>query len=288
MVCRILFLNCCIIILIVTVSGCKNEPENITTSSDGVKISFDMQGEGNPALIFIHGWSNNRSIWDAQVSHFSEKYQVVNIDLPGFGKSGNNRQDWTMASFGNDVSAVINKLDLEQVVLVGFSMGGPVAIETANIVPKRVVGVVLVDIMHNVEMNYPPPNMSYIDSLFMDLVTNPTNEKLLGGGFYKKNPEAAFKRVLAMLKDTPKKGWSESLKDLIQWENENCIESLKKIQAPIISINTDISPTNVVAFKKLVPSFQAKIVPDVGHLIMWDAPEEFNRLLEECIQEFLK
>ena len=285
---RILFLNCCIIILIVTVSGCKNEPENITTSSDGVKISFDMQGEGNPALIFIHGWSNNRSIWDAQVSHFSEKYKVVNIDLPGFGKSGNNRQNWTMASFGNDVSAVINKLDLEQVVLVGFSMGGPVAIETANIVPERVIGVVLVDIMHNVEMNYPPPNVSYIDSLFMDLVTNPTNEKLLGGGFYKKNPEAAFKRVLAMLKDTPKKGWSESLKDLIQWENENCIESLKKIQAPIISINTDISPTNVVAFKKLVPSFQAKIVPDVGHLIMWDAPEEFNRLLEECIQEFLK
>jgi len=285
---RILFLSSCIIILILTVSGCGKEPENVATSSDGVKISFDMQGEGTPALVLIHGWSNNRSIWDAQVSHFSEKYKVVNVDLPGFGRSGNNRQNWTMAALGNDVSAVINKLDLEQVVLVGFSMGGPVAIETANIVPERVAGVVLIDNMQNVEENYPPPVMSFIDSLFMDLVTNPTNEKLIGGGFYKKNPENSFERVFAILKDAPTIGWRESLHDYLRWRNEDMALSLQRCQVPIIAINSDMQPTNVDAFKKLVPSFQAKIVPDVGHLIMWDAEEEFNRLLEESIKEFLK
>jgi pimeloyl-ACP methyl ester carboxylesterase len=282
-----LFLRYCVISLILFIYGCTNEPDNVAISSDGVKISFDKQGDGEPTLVFIHGWSNNRSIWDAQISHFSEKYKVITVDLPGFGESGNNRQSWSIVSFGNDVAAVINKLDLEQVVLVGFSMGGPVAIETANTVSERVAGIVLVDNLQNVEMKYPPPVVSYIDSVYMDLVTNPTNDKLFSGGFYKRNPDTSFQRILAVLKDAPTIGWRESLNDLLRWSNEDMAASLQKCQVPIIAINSDMHPTNVEAFRKHVPSFRAKIVPDVGHLIMWDAPEEFNHLLEESIQEFI-
>ncbi|KPL16942.1 MAG: hypothetical protein AMJ92_12345 [candidate division Zixibacteria bacterium SM23_81] len=284
---KILFFSCCFILLILLICGCTKEPDHIAISSDGVKISFDMQGEGEPALVFIHGWSNNRSIWDAQVSHFSERYKVVTIDLPGFGESGNNRFNWTMASFGEDVATVIKKINLEQVVLVGFSMGGPVVVEAANKVPDRVTGVVLVDNMHDVEKMYPPPVISYIDSVFMDLITHPTSEKLVGSGFYKKNPEASFERVLSMLKDASRIGWRESLLDYLRWHNEDIATALQKCQVPVMAINSDMEPTNVEAFRKLVPSYQAKIVPDVGHVIMWDAPEEFNRLLEENIQEFI-
>jgi pimeloyl-ACP methyl ester carboxylesterase len=48
-----------------------------------------------------------------------------------------------------------------------------------------------------------------------------------------------------------------------------------------------MKPTNVENFRKYAPSFQAKIIPGVGHLVFWDNPEEFNRLLEESIQEFI-
>lgn len=282
---KILFLNCCVISLILIIYGCTKEPDNVAISSDGVKISFDMQGEGEPALVFVHGWSNNRSIWDAQVSHFSKTYKVITVDLPGFGESGNNRQTWTIASFGEDVATVINKLDLDQVVLVGFSMGGPVVIETEKSVPDHVAGLVLVDVLQNVEMQYPPEVISYMDSVFMDVVTAPTIEKMKP--LFKRNTEASFERILSMYIGAPKEGWRESLNDLFRWENEDCIESLKKTQAPIISINSDQEPTNVEAFRKYVPSFNVKIIPDVGHIVMWDAPEEFNRLLEESIQEFI-
>ena len=80
----------------------------------------------------------------------------------------------------------------------------------------------------------------------------------------------------------------ESLIDIFRWSNEDCIESLKNIQSRIISINSDQTPTNVTAFMKYVPSYKAKIIPDVGHVVFWDAPEEFNHLLEESIQEFIK
>lgn len=280
-----LFLGYCVIALILSSYGCTNEPGNVAISSDGVKISFDKQGEGEPTLVFVHGWSNNRSIWDAQVSHFSKTYKVITVDLPGFGESDNNRQTWTMASFGEDVATVINKLDLDQVVLVGFSMGAPVVIETAKRVPDHITGLVLVDELHNIEMQYPPEVISYMDSVFMDAVTAPTIEKMKP--FVKRNIEASFERILSMLDGVPKEGWRESLNDMFRWENEDCIESLKKTQAPIISINSDQEPTNVEAFRKYVPSFKVKIIPDVGHLVMWDAPEEFNRLLEESIQEFI-
>ncbi|MFC1682797.1 alpha/beta fold hydrolase, partial [Candidatus Zixiibacteriota bacterium] len=271
----------------VVILSCAMQGEKVVTSSDGVEIRFDIQGEGRPALVFIHGWANNRSIWDAQVSHFSERYKVVNIDLPGYGESGNNRSNWTIASFGEDVATVIKEMNLEQVVLVGFSMGGPVVIETANLVPEQVAGVVLVDIMQDIEMRYPPPVISFVDSVYWDVITNPTNEKLVGAGFYKKNQEASFERVLSMIKDSSRIGWRESFHDIFRWHNEDMAPSLEKCRVPVMAINSDSEPTNVEAFKKYVPSFQARIIPDVGHVVIWDAPEEFNRLLEECIQEFI-
>ncbi|MEK0338506.1 MAG: hypothetical protein QQN41_13840, partial [Nitrosopumilus sp.] len=74
----------------------------------------------------------------------------------------------------------------------------------------------------------------------------------------------------------------------IKWQNEHCTNSIKAVKSPIIAINSDLQPTNVEAFRKYAPTFKAKIVGDVGHLIMWDNTEEFNRLLEESIQEFLR
>jgi pimeloyl-ACP methyl ester carboxylesterase len=280
----------CVSALILFSYGCTKKPDNVAISSDGVKISFDQQGEGEPALVFVHGWGNTRSVWDSQMAHFSEKYRVIAVDLPGFGESGYNRTNWTTASFGEDVAAVIKKLNLKKVVLVGFCSGAYNIIETAKTAPENIIGLVLVDIFQNVEMQYSPEMLAYMDSVMWDIVTNPTNEKLVGGGFYKKNPQVSYERVLSMLsshKNTSRIGWKESLDDLNRWDIEDRIESLKKVQVPITSINSDMEPTNVEAFKKYVPSVQVKIVPDAAHLVMWDNPEEFNRLLEESIQEFV-
>jgi pimeloyl-ACP methyl ester carboxylesterase len=281
---KILIMICCGILVMLFICGCASELDNVAISADGVEISFDMQGTGKPAIVFVHGWSNNKSIWDAQVSHFAEKYRVIAVDLAGFGASGRNRQTWTMSSFGEDVAAVINKLGLDQVVLVGFSMGAPVVIETTRLTPGKVIGLVIVDALQDVEKHYPPELISYLDSVYMDLVTAPTREKL--ERFARKNPEASYARILAMLNGVPKTGWRESINDIFRWSNEDCAAHLKEIEVPVTAINSDQKPTNVEAFRKYVPSFKARIIRDVGHVVMWDAPEEFNRLLEESILEF--
>jgi len=281
-------LNCAITLLVICNFSCITKPNNFATSSDGVEIRFDMQGKGKTTLIFVHGWANNKSIWDAQVAHFSKKYNVITIDLAGFGESGNNRNNWTMSAFGEDVIAVINHLELKDVVLVGFSMGAPVVIETVKRVPDKVLGLVLVDYLHNVEMRYSSEVIHFMDSIYMDVVANPTMEKL--APFFKNNKEESFKRVVSMLKnnDEPIVGWRESLNDVFRWENEDFVTSLKKIKRPIISINSSQPATNVEAFKNIVPSFYAKIIPDTGHVVFWDDPVMFNNFLEESVQDFKK
>jgi len=274
------------ILLILLVDSCKKEPVTSVDSFDGVTISFDNEGRGEPAIILVHGWANTRTIWDAQVTYFSKKYQVIAVDLPGFGKSGNNRTDWTIASFGEDISAIIRQLNLKEVVLAGFSMGAPVVIEAAAKTPGQVIGVVLVDDLHDVEMQYPPQVVQSIDSFMMDLVTFPTKEKLVNGGFFKKNVDTATMRVVSMLEGASHVGWSESIAGYVKWRNDDCTRTIQEVKAPIVAINTDMEPTNVEAFRKYAPTFKVHIVSDVGHVIMWDKTEKFNQLLDECILEF--
>jgi pimeloyl-ACP methyl ester carboxylesterase len=296
-----IFFMCFSIVLLLLGCGKKEEepinvPEKETEptitvdsaiSADGVSIVYEVRGEGEPALVFVHGWSNNRVVWEAELAHFSQKYKVVAIDLAGFGASGNNREMWTMESFGDDVVAVLDKIHRKDVILIGFSMGGPVVIEAAKQVPGHIVGIVLVDTLKNVERVFSQEDINYVLKDYMDMVTELRIEKIKQ--FVKKNQEESSKRIIStMLKDVPKVGWSESLRDFFRWSNEECIKSLQKIRIPVISINSDETPTNVEAFKKYLPSFEVKIIPGVGHVVFWDSPEKFNCLLEETIQEFVQ
>jgi pimeloyl-ACP methyl ester carboxylesterase len=285
---RSAFFGCGLLAFILFNSSCTKEPDNVATSADGVKVTFTLLGRGEPAILFVHGWANRGSIWDETMAHFSGKYRAIAVDLYGSDQSCNSRTDWSMPMFGKDVAAVINKLKLDHVVLVGFSMGSAVVAETAKLLPDKITGLVLVDDLQDVELKYAPGMVAVMDSFMMDLVAAPTNEKLLNGGFYKKNPGKSFQRIETMIKSSSQTGWKPSLQNYFRWLNEDCTESFKQIKAPITAINSDMEPTRVETFRKYAPSFQAKIIPGVGHLVFWDNPEEFNRLLEESIQEFVR
>jgi pimeloyl-ACP methyl ester carboxylesterase len=114
-------------------------------SQDGMTIRYEDVGQGEPAIVFVHGWSCDRSYWTPQVEHFSEAHRVVSVDLAGHGESSLGREDWTITAFGADVAAVLEALDLRNAVLVGHSMGGPVIVESALLAPDRIAALVSVD-----------------------------------------------------------------------------------------------------------------------------------------------
>jgi len=104
----------------------------IASSHDGILISFTETGSGSPAIVFVPGLTGDRSDFADQVAEFDKSHRVVAIDLPGHGASGSGRTKWSMASFGADVATVIDRLELNDVVLVGHSLGGDVVVFTAR------------------------------------------------------------------------------------------------------------------------------------------------------------
>jgi pimeloyl-ACP methyl ester carboxylesterase len=126
------------------------------TAPDGVRIHYETAGSGRPALVLVHCWTCDGSFWKDQVERFARGRQVVTLDLAGHGRSGRTRKSYTMQAFGQDVKAVADALKLDRIVLVGHSMGGPVILEAARALGDRVVGLVPVDTLLDVEQREDP------------------------------------------------------------------------------------------------------------------------------------
>jgi pimeloyl-ACP methyl ester carboxylesterase len=287
---KIFILNILIILLLV---GCTKQQEKLTiivgnaNSADGVSISYQVQGQGEPALVFIHGWCCDRSYWDAQLLHFAEKYKVVTIDLAGHGESGLERKDYTMGAFGEDVVAVINKLNLDQIVLIGHSMGGFVMLEAARLVPDKIIGLVGADTLDNFEFNVPEEQIEeWLNPVRSNFIES--TKAAVRDMFTPNSNPALIEKIVADMSSAPAEVGISSIESCFNfWKNE-LLQVVQEVQVPLTCINADMNPTNVEGNRHYAPSFKAKIMSEVGHFVMMENPETFNRLLEETIQEFMK
>ena len=112
---------------------------------DGTKIHYNDWGSG-PPVVLIHGWPLDGEMWEYQSVHLaSHGYRVITYDRRGFGRSG---QPWTGYDYDTmtgDLAALLEKLDLTGITLVGFSMGGgEVARYAARHGTRRIARAVLV------------------------------------------------------------------------------------------------------------------------------------------------
>jgi 3-oxoadipate enol-lactonase len=115
---------------------------NLTVN--GVRLSVESQGEGPRAILFIHGFPLDRSIWRDQVAGLEGWWRIA-PDLRGMGRSEAPESGYSMGHYAEDLAGVLDALDVERVVLCGLSMGGYVAFECLRRWPDRVTGLVLMD-----------------------------------------------------------------------------------------------------------------------------------------------
>ena len=274
-----------LLLLYVIMLGCSNETKSVATSADGVPISFSVYGEGSPAIVFVHGWCWGQNNWNGQIQEFSRQYKIVTIDLAGFGESGRDRTDWTMEAFGEDVVAVVKELGLEQVVLVGFSMGDKVIVEAARLMPERIIGLVGVDNFKHVEQNLTDEQIAGFMAPFSVDFAGTLNAMLLSMVI----PNADSTKVLEKVR--AENGGCAATPDIAVTVLENYLKhdmtnSLREIKAPIHCINSDFVPTDIEAAQRYVSSFKVEIMSGVGHLLLWEDTEKFNRLLGDVIKTF--
>jgi pimeloyl-ACP methyl ester carboxylesterase len=275
-----MFLN--LLCLVLVISFAPSDKSEVVAASDGVPIHYAVQGKGDPALVFIHCWSCDRHLWDSQVAEFSKNHRVVTIDLPGHGESGQGRKNWSIEGFGDDVKTVVTKLDLKRVVLVGSSMGGPIALEAARRMPDRVVGIVPVDTLQNVEDKLPPDQLEgVLNQLRADYKGG--TAALLNQYFFAPGTPAAVKtRVINETASRPPDLALAILKAVFSYD---AAPGLRGVKVPIVAINSDRVPTNLEVNRKYAPQFDVVIIKGTGHYPMLEDPARFNALLADVLKK---
>lgn len=253
----------------------------VVAAADGVPIHYSVAGKGDPALVFVHCWTCNRTFWENQVAEFSKTNRVVTVDLPGHGESGQGRKTWSVESYGDDVKTVVTKLGLKRVVLIGSSMGGPIVLEATRRMPDRVVAIVPVDTLQNVEDKL---QQEELDAVFkqMEADYKGVTTSLLNQFFFSPTTPAAVKeRVInATISSRPDVA-IPILKAVFSYDP---VPAMREIKVPIRAINADRVPTNIEVNRKYAPQFDAVIIKGTGHYPMLEDPARFNKMLADILR----
>ncbi len=255
--------------------------EGTTPSSDGVPIHYRVEGNGDPALVFVHCWSCDAGLWRNQVSYFAPRYRVVTLDLAGHGSSGRDRKSWTIDAFAADVVAVVEKLGLTRVVLVGHSMSGPITVEAARQMPDRVVALFPVDTLQS-SAKAPDPKRTaeFLAPLRKDFRTAAADR--IRGLFPKTADPGLVERVSSEIASAPPEIAIPTLEGIF---SHDLRPALAEVKVPIHCLNSDRFPTPVEEIRKIHPRFEVTILPGVGHFPMLEAPDLFNAKLEEGLRQ---
>lgn len=264
----------------------------VAYSKDGTPISYEVSGPegatGEPTLVFVHGWSCDARYWRSQVPVFSKKYRVVVFDLAGHGHSGMTRKQYTMTAFGEDVRAVVDAVDSRNVILIGHSMGGTVIAEAARLIPKRVIGLIGVDTLENIE--YP------LTEEELKKMTAPLEQNFQEGSrqFVREmiRPETDPQLrdwILADMSAAPPEIALSAMKELMtQYVTGDAAKIFETIKMPVVVVNGDLWPVNADANRRHMASFEAIVLKDADHFLMMDQPAAFNKSLEKAIRMLTK
>lgn len=254
-------------------------PVRTVDSADGVSIAYDVQGEGMLALVFVHGWSCDRTYWREQVGPFSRGFKVVTVDLAGHGESGRGREAWTIEAFGDDVAAVVRQLSLRRVIFVGHSMGGDVIVEAARQLPGRVAGLVWVDTYKQLgtfrtreqiqafaapfRANYAATTRNFVEAMFLP-TADPALVEQIAADMSAAPPEVALGAMVSAIAF-----------------DRRIPGALAELGLPVIAINPEHPPTDVASMGRY--GVGVLLMANVGHFPMLEDPARFNAILKTAI-----
>jgi pimeloyl-ACP methyl ester carboxylesterase len=234
---------------------------------NGHKLCLETSGPSNgPAVIFLHHGLGAIRAWKEQIVVFSAAgYQVLTYDRWGHGESAA-RQDWSMPNFEPDLAdleAVLDKFGYKQVILIGHSDGGNIAMRYAISHPEQVLCLVIVaahiyiepkmstgihSVMHKFEQDHRFQSQ-------MHRVHGDNAERLFWGWF---------------------NGWMNP--DIINWDMR---PEINQISCPTLVVqgleDEHASPQHARHLAGVIPGAVLWLVPGASHMLPQQCPEEFNR-----------
>jgi pimeloyl-ACP methyl ester carboxylesterase len=249
------------------------------TSLDGVSIHYVAEGSG-PVVVLAHCLDCNLHYWDVAAADLARDHRVIRLDFAGHGVSGKDRKTWSIEAFAGDIRAVVSAAGVDKFTLVGHSMSGTIALETARQLGDRVTGVVPIDSVIDVDAHMPAAARA---ALLRDMRADYPSfiDKQLPN-LLPKNPDpkvVARARADALAGDPERN--AAILDSLFSYREDLTLDHLTQ---PIIAIDTDLRPIALAHNRVHAPQFDARILKNTSHWLMLDKPTEFASTLRDVVE----
>lgn len=253
------------------------EPRSVNVN--GVDIRYVDSGAGDPAIVFVHGWTCNRNDWRHQVPEFSQRHRVVAYDHRGHGESGKPDLEYTITGFADDLAALIGHLGLERPVLVGHSMGGVIAFHLAKRDPGITRGLVLIDSniapLPEASKAIVPPMLMGLQSADYRNVTKGFAEM----AFFNEQTDPALKEeIVANMLKTPQRVIHTALSSLI--EEMGCEGCSVPVPTLMLRASTLVNPADEL--QQRFPGIEVREI-EGAHFLQLEHPDEVNAAIQVFI-----
>jgi pimeloyl-ACP methyl ester carboxylesterase len=249
----------------------------IILSPDYVHIEYHVYGQGDVAVVLVHGWAADANYWRGQIDPLRAHYTVVTVNLAGHGASGSNRTDWSIANYAQDVAAVARDIPNPRLVLVGHAMGAAVVLAATPLIGSRVNGVVAVEALRSV--GEPPLSAADLERSLAPFSADfvGTTRKLVTESLFPKDADPTLVQKVAYdMSLEPPAVAIPSLRSLLSLD---LAPLLAAIHVPVYAINSDLKPTDAARIRRVLPDFNLDVLDHSSHFLMLEAPARFNPLL---------
>jgi pimeloyl-ACP methyl ester carboxylesterase len=247
-----------------------------------VKLFYTDEGEGDPPMLLVHGFSCDSNDWIWQIPHFAATRRVVAVDLRGHGHSSVPAGGFETKVFAADIATLLRQLDCGPVVAVGHSLGGAIVSALAVEHPDLVQALVCVDPGYLLPDEIGPMMQPYLDAMAVDAVG--TSQSLLSNSYVESSPPQLKTWHLRRIAGVPSHVLCETVANLHTFALRSaCEEYLRRRSCPVLTVyaSGERVPVERALFRD--PRSRAVAWDGCGHWLHQERPAEFNALVGEWL-----
>ena len=255
---------------------------------DGSRVHYESYGKGQEAVVFIHGWTFDLTFWRGQAPVY-EKRRALLVDLPGHGQSDKPEVAYTQERFARAIDAVIRDAGVTRAVLVGHSMGGPVALTFLRLFPAKTKALVMVDAFvpqapkDDAARDRQKAQMEPFLHSFGEPNYRETVQKMIEGMFSAKTTAAQREEIRGKMMATPQHVLASAIQGMFALEAPKAGETYG---LPVMAIMAapQTQPGYEVRLRSVFPNLRKyEAWEGAGHFLMMESAARFNRALEEFL-----